>query len=518
MPQSAKSGVETKGSRDFVTARISPTSDGVLFLRGFASSMRVENGHLVVRSGSGRKIREARLARGSRTRIRRVVLMGKGGFVTLEALGWLKGVGASLLCLDASGEHLVVSGHEGPDQPALRRAQALGEHNGSALEITRYLLGLKLEGQAQVAREHLQAPATLHQKVTDATRIVLEASSTRDMLTAEAKAARAYWRAWESIPIQFARADIDRVPEHWTRVGERNSPLAAGPRQAAAPAHAILNLLYALAEFECRVALVAIGLDPGLGWFHRDAAYRQSAALDVMEAVRPTVDQFVVETLKARTFSAREFRELPNGQVRVTPGLAQMLAASMLPLMERAAAAPTEEVARTVAADAESFVRVRTPLTQSDRKKGRKPHTKRAASIPSACRLCGVVLERPDRQHCPDCVPTMTLERTKKLSTAGRDKLREMRKSSADPAKSPSAKAKRSARLVEHAAATSDWERVHGRVRDPVRHDAEVLPVMRAMTVKQLAALTGLSEYHCWRVRKGDRRLHPRFWQRILED
>ncbi|MDP9223440.1 MAG: hypothetical protein M3P18_06215, partial [Actinomycetota bacterium] len=79
------------------------------------------------------------------------------------------------------------------------------------------------------------------------------------------------------------------------------------------------------------------------------------------------------------------------------------------------------------------------------------------------------------------------------------------RASSHDPAKSPEARAKKSARLLEHAAAIKKWEREHGRLRDPERHDREILPVIRSMSVKQLAATTGLSEYQCWCVRAGKR-------------
>ena len=53
------------------------------------------------------------------------------------------------------------------------------------------------------------------------------------------------------------------MPEHWCSFGERHSPLTTSPRRAATPAGAILNYLYALAEFECRLALLAVGLDPG---------------------------------------------------------------------------------------------------------------------------------------------------------------------------------------------------------------------------------------------------------------
>jgi CRISPR/Cas system-associated endonuclease Cas1 len=97
--------------------------------------------------------------------------------------------------------------------------------------------------------------------------------------------------------VSFSRADEGQVAEHWRAFGERQSPLATSPRKAVTPAGAMLNYLYALAEFECRLALLAVGLDPGLGWAHRDAPYRDSAALGVLEALRPEVDAHLLQLL-----------------------------------------------------------------------------------------------------------------------------------------------------------------------------------------------------------------------------
>jgi CRISPR-associated protein Cas1 len=70
-----------------------------------------------------------------------------------------------------------------------------------------------------------------------------------------------------------------------------------------------LNYLYAIPEAEARIAILSIGLDPGMGMLHADLKARDSLALDVMEAIRPQVDGFVLEILRSHTFAAREFFE-----------------------------------------------------------------------------------------------------------------------------------------------------------------------------------------------------------------
>lgn len=112
-----------------------------------------------------------------------------------------------------------------------------------------------------------------------------------------------------------------------------------------------------------------MGLDPGMGWIHRDAPYRDSAALDVLEAIRPDVDSLVLELLSERAFSRLEFVESPNGHVRLAPSLASELASHSLERWQRRAGPIAEEIARLVASSAAHPVRVRTRLTQADRRR-----------------------------------------------------------------------------------------------------------------------------------------------------
>ncbi len=269
-------------------------------------------------------------------------------------------------------------------------------------------------------------------------------------------------------------------------------------------------------EFECRLGLVAMGLDPGLGWAHRDAPYRDSAALDVLEAVRPRVDEWLLRLLRERTFTRREFVEAPTGQVRLMPALARMLAESALPQIERSSGPIVEEVARLLAGSAPLPIVVRTRLTQADRKRGRtRARGLEPPKMASACRNCGLVLEDPERAYCDECLPAFAAERTERLRRAGADAIRRMRGSPDDPAKTPEARAKQAASSTRHAKARRAWEREHGREVDAQRYEREILPRIRAMTVPALVGATGLSSYYCWEIRSGRKRLHERHWDAL---
>src|SRR4051794_40032047 len=103
---------------------LEPSKDGTLFISGFATSLSVRHNQLVVKTGEGRNIEQARFARASRPRLKRLVVYGKGGYVTFEALALLDQIGCSFAHITRDGSLVVASAAVAPGQGALRRAQA----------------------------------------------------------------------------------------------------------------------------------------------------------------------------------------------------------------------------------------------------------------------------------------------------------------------------------------------------------------------------------------------------------
>ena len=176
---------------------------------------------------------------------------------------------------------LTVTGPVYPSDARLRRAQALAQESGAALRITRELITQKLAGQEKVARHTLLDSMTA-EEIARFRAEVATAESLATIRLLESRGAAAYWSAWRTLPINFPRNDLLRVPDHWRTFGSRMSPLTRSPRLAVNPVNAILNYLYALLESEARLAAAALGLDPGMGVLHVDAPARDSLALDLM--------------------------------------------------------------------------------------------------------------------------------------------------------------------------------------------------------------------------------------------
>src|SRR5438270_13428522 len=130
--------------------------NGVVSVSGTGPAIRVDGNKLVIRDGP-QETKPLILTRAEASRkLRHVIVCGReGGFVTFPALKLLRDTGVAFSQLDYNGAVVIASGPRGPDQPALRRAQALvcsGVIPQAALGIAREILHVTLRGQAEVAR------------------------------------------------------------------------------------------------------------------------------------------------------------------------------------------------------------------------------------------------------------------------------------------------------------------------------------------------------------------------------
>ncbi len=391
-----------------------PLRNGVLVLSGYGLRVQVRGRYLVCEDGWCDVRRTLRFHRAT-CRLKRLVILGRGGLITLEALRWLLDIGAGILCADLDGTVLLSWGPRALDDARLRRVQALAATNGIGLVITRELLLAKLEGQARVL-EKMPAPRAAG-LVRAVARRLEDATSLEEMRLVESQAGLVYWDAWKDLPVRWATADARKIPDHWKTVGQRISPITGSPRCAATPIHAVLNLLYALLEAEATIACWAVGLDPGLGILHADQPARASMALDAMEPARPAVDEFVLDLVHQRAWSRRDFEEVERGQVRVLLPLARELLATS-PGWATAVAPWAERVAQRLAQLGGIRRRLPTPLTEANRSAGREGIRRRPPKVRhlpelghAVCERCGELLEGSGRRLCPGCESALAAAR-----------------------------------------------------------------------------------------------------------
>ncbi|KPQ01762.1 MAG: CRISPR-associated endonuclease Cas1 [Rhodobacteraceae bacterium HLUCCA12] len=196
---------------------------------------------------------------------------------------------------------------EGPQSGnvLLRRAQHERTHS-DPLAVARSVVAAKVANQRGVIRrairDHGDADSTLdlaERRLTAAARAALASADIDTLRGIEGEAANAYFAVFGSLV---------RVPS-LPFVNRTRRP----PRD---PVNALLSFLYVLLTADCRAAAEAAGLDPQMGFLHRDRPGRASLALDLAEEFRaPIADRTCLTLLNRRQLGASDFRHEETGAV-----------------------------------------------------------------------------------------------------------------------------------------------------------------------------------------------------------
>ncbi len=85
------------------------------------------------------------------------------------------------------------------------------------------------------------------------------------------------------------------------------------------PVNALLSFVYSLITHECASALQGVGLDPYVGFLHKDRPGRVSLALDLLEEFRTSwADRFVLTLINRRQIQESDFVTEASGAVRLS--------------------------------------------------------------------------------------------------------------------------------------------------------------------------------------------------------
>jgi CRISPR-associated protein Cas1 len=80
--------------------------------------------------------------------------------------------------------------------------------------------------------------------------------------------------------------------------------------------NALLSFIYTLLSHDVRSALETVGLDPAVGFLHRDRPGRSGLALDIMEEFRPVIaDRLVLSLINRKQVKKNGFTKAANGAV-----------------------------------------------------------------------------------------------------------------------------------------------------------------------------------------------------------
>ena len=157
--------------------------------------------------------------------------------------------------------------------------------------------------------------------------------------------ANTYFSAWQAsnIMVPWPDNELDRIPGNWLGYERRKAgAVNTSKRYASDPVNAMLNYAYTIGYAEARIACIANHLNPVLGFMHSDNDKRDSLALDILEAVRPDIDAYILGLLgygsEPRPFTRKDFTEpngYPHGTVRLVAPLTHEIAEQSVIWQER---------------------------------------------------------------------------------------------------------------------------------------------------------------------------------------
>lgn len=214
-------------------------------------------------------------------------------------LGWLARHGVGLLVLGRQDARSVACLLGRPPGDAARRIsqyRAFCDVNWR-LRWSQRLVRSKCAGQMRTLRRLMRERPDARKPLRDALEQVLRL--TREAATAETlpglmglegASAAAYFRALTAV---FAPA--------LGFTGRNRRP----PRD---PVNACLSLAYTLLHYEAVREIHMAGLDPFIGFYHELAWNRESLACDLVEALRPRVDEWTWGLFRERRLRAEHFR------------------------------------------------------------------------------------------------------------------------------------------------------------------------------------------------------------------
>jgi CRISPR-associated protein Cas1 len=235
-------------------------------------------------------------------------------FISPALIAACASAGISIVLLDRVGRFQARI--EGPisGNVLLRRAQYRSADANTGLEIVRSIVLGKLSNQRSVL---LRALRDHGDSLVPSGRVELEAAARR----LEVLLQGAVLDATGIDALRGYEGDAGRlyfsVFDHLIRSPDEALKFKGRSRQPPLdPVNALLSFLYTLLTHDCRSALEGVGLDPAVGFLHRDRPGRPSLALDLMEELRPALaDRLALSLINRRQLRASDFVVSDSGAV-----------------------------------------------------------------------------------------------------------------------------------------------------------------------------------------------------------
>ncbi|PJG85621.1 CRISPR-associated endonuclease Cas1 [Conservatibacter flavescens] len=227
------------------------------------------------------------------------------GDVTLQAslLAKLGEQGIGIICLSGRKNTPTLFMHQPHNDAAKRVAQyQLSQQEDFCLSFAKKLIRFKLITQKnwlwQAANKRMDKKVLLVPKAQEIDELLAKVNQQPHLAALrgiEGRAASAYFTALSLY-----------LPDSLRFQGRNRRP----PRD---PFNAVLSLTYTLLHAEAVLAAYGAGLDPYIGFYHSLDFGRESLACDLIEPLRPLVDNWLLGCFRQRILREEHFSTTENG-------------------------------------------------------------------------------------------------------------------------------------------------------------------------------------------------------------
>ena len=201
----------------------------------------------------------------------------------------------------------------------------LARDEATCLSLARQFVHGKIRNhRTLLMRNHLEPPEPTIMKLRRASEDALNAASIEELLGIEGAAASQYFQQFSGM-IKIAdelAAPTEQSPVKDTKQLAFNFNFTNRNRRPPTdPVNAMLSLAYSMVSKDCTLAVLAVGFDPYIGFFHQPRFGRPALALDLMEEMRPLIaESTVLSCINNRVVTEKDFVRAGQAVNLTAPG------------------------------------------------------------------------------------------------------------------------------------------------------------------------------------------------------
>ncbi len=286
----------------------------LLLLNGHGINIYVDRAKLHIKDGRFSLNEEPKtyIFAPKRIDIDNIIIYGRNGNITLDAIRWLIKHNVQITMLDWNGKLLTTMLPPESVQVKTKFVQYNAYANNKfRIDIAKNLINAKF-ARTQVVLDWLkQRYPQINTDFSKEIKLLQRASTISDIMMVEGRVAGFYWQEISKI--------VPKKYEFETREYQKK-PWGAGDT-----INCMLNYGYSILEAECLRAINSSGLDAHVGFMHEMFIGKNSLAYDLQEPFRFLIDLAIIFAIENNIMEKGDFIRTENYNLRLKPTGAKKL-------------------------------------------------------------------------------------------------------------------------------------------------------------------------------------------------